>query len=131
MAVNNQPGGVIVKAGTANKLTLWALTAVNAYTQVPGGSGASVAKAATTANIALTGAQTVDGVALIAGDFCLVKNQTTASQNGYYKVAAGTWVKQSPGQPTAVYVTSGTLAAKANFFLSAANTYIAAAGAYG
>ncbi len=39
-------------------------------------------RAATTVNITLSGAQTVDGVALIAGDRCLVKNQSTASQNG-------------------------------------------------
>jgi hypothetical protein len=48
-------------------------------------------KASTTANITLSGTQTVDGVALIAGDRCLVKNQTTAAQNGIYVVAAGAW----------------------------------------
>lgn len=50
-------------------------------------------KAATTANITLSGTQTVDGVALIAGDACLVKDQSTASQNGAYVVAAGAWVR--------------------------------------
>ncbi|MFW9605927.1 MAG: hypothetical protein ACMV0I_05165, partial [Pseudomonas sp.] len=50
-------------------------------------------KAATTANITLSGAQTVDGVALVAGDRVLVKNQTTASQNGLYIVAAGAWTR--------------------------------------
>lgn len=48
-------------------------------------------KAATTANITLSGTQTVDGVALVANDRCLVKNQTTPSQNGAYVVAAGAW----------------------------------------
>ncbi|MGI2326186.1 MULTISPECIES: hypothetical protein, partial [unclassified Methylococcus] len=48
-------------------------------------------RAATTANITLSGTQTVDGVALVAGDRVLVKNQTTASQNGVYVVAAGAW----------------------------------------
>ena len=48
-------------------------------------------KAATTANITLSGAQTIDGIALVAGDRCLVKNQTTTSQNGIYVVAASTW----------------------------------------
>lgn len=50
-------------------------------------------KAATTANITLSGAQTIDGVALIAGDRCLVKNQTTTSANGIYVVAAGAWTR--------------------------------------
>ncbi len=48
-------------------------------------------RAATTADISLTGTQTIDGVALQAGDRVLVKNQSTASQNGIYVVAAGAW----------------------------------------
>lgn len=48
-------------------------------------------KVATTANITLSGTQTIDGVAVIAGDRVLVKNQTTTSQNGVYVVAAGAW----------------------------------------
>lgn len=51
-------------------------------------------KVATTANIAtLSGTMTIDGVALVAGDRVLVKDQTTASQNGIYDVAAGAWVR--------------------------------------
>ena len=52
-------------------------------------------RAATTANITLSGTQTVDGVALVAGDICLVKNQTTGSENGKYTVAAGAWTRTS------------------------------------
>src|SRR5689334_6764973 len=48
-------------------------------------------RAASTANLTLSGTQTVDGVALSAGDRILVKNQSTASQNGIYVVAAGAW----------------------------------------
>lgn len=48
-------------------------------------------KAASTANLTLSGAQTVDTVALVAGDRVLVKNQTTASANGVYVVATGAW----------------------------------------
>lgn len=49
-------------------------------------------KAASTTNIAtLSGTMTVDGVALVAGDRVLVKNQSTPSQNGIYVVAAGAW----------------------------------------
>ncbi|CAB4185142.1 hypothetical protein UFOVP1492_111 [uncultured Caudovirales phage] len=50
-------------------------------------------KAATTANITLSGTQTVDGVALVALDRCLVKNQTTVANNGMYVVNAGAWTR--------------------------------------
>jgi hypothetical protein len=49
--------------------------------------------AATTANITLSGTQTIDGVAVIAGDRVLVKNQTAAQNNGIYLVAAGAWTR--------------------------------------
>ena len=48
-------------------------------------------RAATTANITVSGAQTIDGVSVIAGDRVLVKNQSTASANGIYVAAAGSW----------------------------------------
>jgi len=48
-------------------------------------------RAATTADITLSGTQTIDGVAVIAGDRVLVKNQATNTQNGIYVVAAGAW----------------------------------------
>lgn len=47
-----------------------------------------------TANVTLSGTQTIDGVALAAGDVALCANQTTASQNGPYVVAAGAWVRR-------------------------------------
>lgn len=50
-------------------------------------------KAATTANITLSGAQTIDGVSVVAGDRVLVKNQTAAAENGIYVVAAGAWTR--------------------------------------
>ena len=53
-------------------------------------------KAATTTNLAsLSGTLTVDGVSLIAGDRILVKDQTTASQNGIYVVASGAWTRST------------------------------------
>lgn len=48
-------------------------------------------RAATTANITLSGAQTIDGVSVIAGDRVLVKSQSTGSQNGIYVAASGAW----------------------------------------
>lgn len=49
------------------------------------------AKAATTVNITLSGAQTIDTVSVVAGDTVLVKNQTNAAENGIYTVQTGAW----------------------------------------
>ena len=57
-------------------------------------------RAATTANITLSGTQTIDGVALVAGDRVLVKNQTTASANGIYVVATGAWARATDADNT-------------------------------
>ena len=70
-------------------------------------------KAATTANITLSGTQTIDGIALSVGDRVLVKNQTTATNNGLYTVAAGAWTRTTDANTgtllwaSAVYTTSG------------------------
>ena len=51
------------------------------------------ARAATTENITLSGLQTVDGIALIAGDRVIVKNQSAPAENGIYSVSATTWTR--------------------------------------
>lgn len=48
-------------------------------------------KAASIGPVILTGPQTVDGVAVIAGDRVLVKDQANAVANGIYLVNAGAW----------------------------------------
>jgi len=48
-------------------------------------------RAATTANITLSGAQTIDGVSIVAGNRVLVKDQTLTENNGIYVAAAGAW----------------------------------------
>jgi hypothetical protein len=63
-------------------------------------------RVATTANITLSGTQTIDGVAVIAGNRVLVKNQSTASENGIYDVAASTWARSADAN-TSAEVTSG------------------------
>lgn len=52
-------------------------------------------KAATTANITLSGEQTIAGVSCTDGDYVLVKDQSTASQNGIYVVSTGTWTRRA------------------------------------
>ena len=68
-------------------------------------------KAATTANITLATAvengDVLDGVTLATGDRILVKNQTTASQNGIYIVAATGAPTRATDFDTAVEVDSG------------------------
>lgn len=52
-------------------------------------------KVATTTAITLSGQQTIDNVAVVAGDRVLVKNQGTAAQNGIYIVSANAWDRAS------------------------------------
>lgn len=82
-------------------------------------------RAATTTNITLTGTQTVDGVALIAGDRVLVKDQTTATANGIYVVAAGAWARATDFDDNievtaaaAIPVEAGTVNGDAVFILT-------------
>ena len=46
---------------------------------------------ATTANITLSGTQTIDGVAVTADKRVLVKDQSTGTENGIYLCKAGAW----------------------------------------
>jgi hypothetical protein len=82
-------------------------------------------RAATTANITLSGTQTVDGVALIANDRVLVKNQSTGSQNGLYVVQAGAWIRTTDADVSAevtpgmfVFVEEGTINGDTGWLLS-------------
>ncbi len=83
-----------VLSGVANPVA--ATDAVNLQTMQtylqgldPKGSVIAVA----TANITLSGAQTIDGVSVVAGDRVLVTGQTTAADNGIYVAAAGAWAR--------------------------------------
>lgn len=54
----------------------------------------------TTANITLSGEQTIDGV-LTSSSRVLVMNQSTASQNGIYVSASGAWARATDNDSTA------------------------------
>jgi phage-related tail fiber protein len=64
-------------------------------------------RVATTANITLSGTQTVDGVVLVAGDRVLVKDQSTGSANGLYVVVSGGAWTRAADFDTSAKVTSG------------------------
>lgn len=72
-------------------------------------------RAATTANTTLSGTQTIDGIAVVAGDRVLAKNQTTGSANGIYVVASGAWSRSTDMDASsevlgaAVFVSEGTV----------------------
>lgn len=57
-------------------------------------------RAVATTNITLSGPQTVDGVALVAGDRVLVAGQSSAAQNGIYTVAAAAWSRSTDADQT-------------------------------
>jgi hypothetical protein len=84
---------------------------------------------ATTANISLTGEQTIDGV-LTSSSRVLVKNQTTASQNGIYISNASAWTRASDAATTAqldnatLYVMQGTVNAATGWTQTVANPVI-------
>jgi hypothetical protein len=72
-------------------------------------------RAATVGNINLSGTQTIDDVVLNVGERVLVKNQTTAKDNGIYIVSASAWTRSLDANSTAllpsgsfVMVTEGT-----------------------
>ena len=50
-------------------------------------------KVGTLANITLSGLQTIDGYAVLAGNRVLVKNQTNTPDNGIYVASTGAWTR--------------------------------------
>lgn len=88
-------------------------------------------RAATTANITLSGAQTIDGVSVIAGDRVLVKDQSTGSTNGIYVAAASTWSRATDADVDAevhagmfTFVEEGTANADSGWVLTTNNPIV-------
>lgn len=84
-------------------------------------------RVATTAAITLSGTQTIDGIAVVAGDRVLVKDQAAPAANGIYIVAAGAWTRATDADTAAeladgatVWVNLGTI--NANTTWSQINT---------
>ena len=100
------PGDVEFDSARINNLA--PVETIGAYTpwKIP-------VKAATTANITLEGTQTIDTVILVVGDRVLVKDQTTASEDGIYIVSSTQWPRSEDlelgvsAAGTGVYVTDG------------------------
>lgn len=81
-------------------------------------------RVATTGNITLSGTQTIDGIAVVADDRVLVKNQTSATENGIYLCKAGAWERSADMNESdefsgaAVFVQEGTANADTGYVCS-------------
>jgi len=78
-------------------------------------------KVATTANITLSGTQTIDGVSVSADERVLVKDQSTATENGLYLCKASSWTRTddlaagSDASSVFVFVDQGTVNSENGF----------------
>ncbi len=71
-------------------------------------------RVATTANITLSGNQTIDGISVLTGDRVLVKNQSSGADNGIYVCDTSTWIRSVDSDASfeilgaTIYVVAGT-----------------------
>ena len=89
------------------------------------------ALAGTTVDITLANSQTIDGVAVVNPDRVLVKNQSTASENGIYEVVdAGSWTRTTDAdtglelEHATIFVQEGTVNAGTAFTCTSSNITI-------
>ena len=87
-------------------------------------------RVATTANITLSGTQTIGAIALNVGDRVLVKNQTAQTENGIYIVSATAWTRSLDAdtglkiETATVAVTLGTVNANTQWTCTATSITI-------
>jgi len=93
-------------------------------------------RAATTANITLSGEQTIDGVSVVSNDRVLVKDQSTSAENGIYVASTSTWRRSSDFESvrdirkgTLVRVTDGAVNADSTWAVSTANPVVVGSSA--
>jgi hypothetical protein len=86
-------------------------------------------RAATTAEITLSGEQTIDGVSVVAGNRVLVKNQSAAAENGIYVASASGWSRADDANSSAevtagmfTFVSEGTVNADSGWVLTTNDT---------
>jgi hypothetical protein len=85
-------------------------------------------RAATTANITLSGEQTIDGVSVVSGDRVLVKDQSTGANNGIYVASGSSWSRAADANADAevkagmfTFVEEGTVNADSGWVLTTNN----------
>ena len=86
-------------------------------------------KVATTANITLTGTQTIDGYSVSVDERVLVKDQSTGSQNGIYLCKSGAWERADDFNENSevtsgafTFIEQGTVNSDAGFILTTDGT---------
>lgn len=94
----------------------------------PGVAIKAPCRAATTGAITLSTEQAIDGVACVAGDRVLVKDQTDQTTNGIYLVSTGSWTREPDFdgnrdvvKGTFVFITNGATNAGAFYECTTAN----------
>jgi hypothetical protein len=127
---NITAGGDLIATGNAYSSTNKKLATEEYVNSVQQGLDVKQSvRAATTTNITLSGLQTIDGVALAAGDRVLVKHQSNAINNGIYVVAVGSWARATDANVTAnvtaglfTFVAEGTQNADSGWILTSDDT---------
>lgn len=86
-------------------------------------------RVATTANITLSGLQTIDGITVVADDRVLVKDQTTGADNGVWVASSSSWSRaedfNGPNDirsGTLIVVAEGTVSAGFTFRIATTGT---------
>lgn len=127
---NFTPAAATVKGALSGIDTALGTKASTAYVDaaINGLDWKNSVRAATTANITLSGTQTIDGVSLIATNRVLVKNQTAGEENGIYVVAAGAWSRSTDADVSAevtaglaVFIEEGSLYGDSGWVLTTDN----------
>jgi len=92
------------------------------------GTWKDTVRLASTGNLGLSGLSAIDGVTPASGERILVKNQTTASQNGIYIASSGSWTRATDADTSAevvsgmtVYVSEGQTNGEKFFVLTTIN----------
>ena len=94
---------------------------VDTLVSTNGGNWKASVLVATTANITLSGVQTIDGVSAVVGSRVLVKDQSTGSQNGIYVAASSTWARAADADAfselvsAAIFVEKGSVSADTSY----------------
>ena len=125
-----QKADVTAAIVTANAYTDTSLVTAKAYSDslVQGLDSKVACRVLAAANIVLSGTQTIDGVAAVAGDRVLCIGQTSSVNNGIYVVAVGAWARSADAQNNAevranmfVFISEGTTYADTGWTLSSNN----------
>lgn len=121
--------GLSTAPNAAGQAAEYSWTLAQITSAIEGRNTKDAVRMASTGNLALTGLQTVDGIAGAANDRLLVKNQTAGAENGIYVMQTGAWTRapdqNAPGEYRTgdfVFVEFGASQAATNWTVSTTGT---------